>query len=508
MLFINISYLSTGEFMSNSSFNPRSLGALQPYVNNNPVNIISNRAPTSQDKAQIGQMWVRTGTNSVYILTSITNGEFNWTAQGGTGGGTFADVTITGGAGTVLDVQMGNVVIEDGDLTLTAGNAAIGGNLDVSGDVTVNGDFDLTSADAISLTSTFDGAMAILLHADGGTSETVQIRSEQGTSDLSVNMLSDNGGIALLAQNSTSANAVSIQAPNGTTALYGNRMLLQTTDGTDDSISIVANDVAGGISLAAGTGGMTFAADNGDIEITSGIGDINIGHDATAKTITIGSTTSTTGIDMHVGSGNFSLNGVTGSTYTIGAATTTGTVSIGGTAQTGNFDLAPGTGVQAVTLANGGTGVKTVRIATAAVANDVVIGSTTANATTTIQSGTGTTGLFLNAGGNVQVDPAEQSIASPGDTATINTRVGVATFTGYTINAGDSQVFNIANSKVLTTSAVFVTVSSLDVSTNGAYFYVAGVVLTTGNIAVVVQNDSPENQGAGDNILISFWVLS
>ncbi len=550
--------------MSNSTFNPRSLGALQPYVNNNPYNIISVRAPGVTDKAPIGQKWVNTATNTVYDLTSITNGEFNWTASGGTGGGTFTAVTITGGPGTVLDVQEGDVVITNGDLTVTAGNASIGGNLDVSGDVTVNGDFDLTSADAIGFTTTFDGAPAILLHANGGTSETIQIRSEQGTSDLSVNMLSDDGGIALLAQNSTSANAVSIQAPSGTVAIYGDRMLLQSTDTAADSITINANDAGGGITLTSGTAGMTLAAADGDITITSGIGDIKIGNDATAKTITIGSTTSTTAIDMHVGSGGFALNGVTNSTYAIGAATTTGTISIGGTAQTGNltlgsssgtqavriangsgasavtianvqvagsvaigtamttgtisiggtglqtgnFDLAPGTGAQAVTLANGGTGIKTVRIATAAVANDVVIGSTTASASTTIQAGTGATGLLLNAGGNVQVDPGEDSIASPGDTATINTRVGVATFTGFTTAMGASDTISVLNSKVLTTSGVLATVTSLDASTNGALLTVDGIVISAGRIDIAFTNNGAGALGAGDNILLSFWVLS
>ena len=42
---------------------------------------------------------------------------------------------------------------------------------------------------------------------------------------------------------------------------------------------------------------------------------------------------------MYVGSGNFVLDGVAASTYSIGASTTTGTIFIGGTAQTGSITL-------------------------------------------------------------------------------------------------------------------------------------------------------------------------
>jgi hypothetical protein len=92
---------------------------------------------------------------------------------------------------------------------------------------------------------------------------------------------------------------------------------------------------------------------------------------------------------------------------------TGGTISIGGTGlQTGNFDLAPGTGAQAITLGNGGTGVKTISIGTAAVANVVTIGSTNGAASTTINSGTGRVVLA----GSAQLDFNGTAPAAPADT--------------------------------------------------------------------------------------------
>ena len=119
-----------------------------------------------------------------------------------------------------------------------------------------------------------------------------------------------------------------------------------------------------------------------------------------AATTSIGSTTGASGITDLVGTGNYSLDGVGASTYTIGTSTTTGTIAIGGTAQTGAItlgsssgtnivNLGTGTGATTVNVATGATNAKAVNITTGAVANTVIIGSTTGAATTTIRSGSG-----------------------------------------------------------------------------------------------------------------------
>jgi len=95
---------------------------------------------------------------------------------------------------------------------------------------------------------------------------------------------------------------------------------------------------------------------------------INIGAAASADLITIGDATGAGSLDLVCGTGNFTLEGATASTYDMSA---TGV-------NTGTFTIAAGTGARIVNLATGGTGVKTVNIATAAIGNIVTIGTVTA----------------------------------------------------------------------------------------------------------------------------------
>ena len=75
-------------------------------------------------------------------------------------------------------------------------------------DITATGnaageDIDISSAASINLTATENAANAILLTANGGTSETIKIHSDQGTAATSLNLLSDAGGITISAGNTT-----------------------------------------------------------------------------------------------------------------------------------------------------------------------------------------------------------------------------------------------------------------------------------------------------------------
>jgi len=276
--------------MSNFTYNPRSVGAIQPFVENNPVTIIAKRDPTGSDKAPIGQIWVNTASNTVFILTSILVGEFVWTTNTG-GGGTFTEVTITGPGATTLTVEAGDVDIQAGDLTLD------NGDLSVTGDVSVTGNLDVNSTANVLIQSTAASATAIVLDASNS---------------------------------------------------------------------------AGGIVLDAG-----------------------------------------------------SVNGIE-----------------------------------------------------------------------------------LSAGGNVEIVPATTSVASPADTATINKRVGVATFTGFTTAAAASQVLSINNTFITGTSGLLITATNLDVSTNGASVVITGVTQAVGSILFTVTNNGGGALGAGDNILVTFWVIS
>lgn len=114
---------------------------LQNYALNQPVNfqnpnpIIANRAPTTADKAPIGQSWIYTTANSVYVLTSIVNNAAQWQLlEVGGGGGVFATLTVNPGPTNLSTVGNGAVTIGNatntGALTISVGtgNFVVDGN--------------------------------------------------------------------------------------------------------------------------------------------------------------------------------------------------------------------------------------------------------------------------------------------------------------------------------------------------------------------------------------------
>jgi hypothetical protein len=212
-----------------------------------PQPIVSTRNPGNNDTAEVGTLWINKDTDAYYILTSIVAGVPNWEAQS-TGAGSFAAVTVTGGAGDVLVVDAGGDTVLGGTLDV-AGNTSIVGNLDVTGDVTITGDFDITDTAAISITSTSDTDPAIYLHANGGSAEVIRIRSDQGSSANSVDILSDVGGVTITS-GLASADAINIVA---------------TAGGIDA-------DAAGAINIASSqnaAGAITIDASAGGIQITA-----------------------------------------------------------------------------------------------------------------------------------------------------------------------------------------------------------------------------------------------
>ena len=177
------------------------------------------------------------------------------------------NVTSAGGMNIVADGAAGKDIVAtctSGSIHLTAGEAVSDAvNIDSSGGVDVNasGQINLASsqnaADAVvveataggvqilassasagedivltatgssvSVTATEDAALNIYLHANGGTSETIDIHSDQGTGVASVNVHSDVGGLTF-----TSGLA------------------------SADAINITATDAAGGIDIDSGTAG-------------------------------------------------------------------------------------------------------------------------------------------------------------------------------------------------------------------------------------------------------------
>jgi hypothetical protein len=129
------------------------------------------------------------------------------------------DITATGGS---INLSATENAADAITITSTAGG------MDISCVGTAGEDIDiLATGSSINLTSTEDAASAIYLRANGGVSETVYIRADQGTGVASVNIVSDVGGVTI----------------NGGVA-------------SADAINITCGNAAGGIDIDAGTAGI------------------------------------------------------------------------------------------------------------------------------------------------------------------------------------------------------------------------------------------------------------
>lgn len=90
--------------------------------------IVAVRAPTSRDRAEVGQMWVDSATNSIYVLTSIVGGSSVWTSPAG-GGGVFTSLTVQPGPtlinSTTVDIFGTDAVNDAVNIAATAGAGGV-----------------------------------------------------------------------------------------------------------------------------------------------------------------------------------------------------------------------------------------------------------------------------------------------------------------------------------------------------------------------------------------------
>ena len=176
----------------------------------------------------------------------------------------------------MLDAQAGGVDI----------SAALDVDIDAASDIFMDaatGRIDLravasTSATAIQLQGSVGGvnissglnsAQCIHLHANAGISETIRIHSDQGTGGASIDIESDVGGIQIIAEAATLADAVKIQSQAGGLDLDAklnitidaeDDMLLTAADGRID-LRAVASTSATAIQLDAAAGGLGMTAE-------------------------------------------------------------------------------------------------------------------------------------------------------------------------------------------------------------------------------------------------------
>lgn len=277
---------------------------------------------------------------------------------------------------------------------------AASGLASLSGSATI-----LTAGTALNLGS--DASADAINVGTGAAARTITIGNVTGATALALN--SGTGSITL-----TSTGTGDIVLSSADTVLVDSAGVLELNSSAG-VISIGNDDVDQNINL--GTDGervTTIGSNNGaaNLVLESGTGGLDIGVAASAQAITVGNITGTSSIAMLVGTGNFTLDGVAGSTYNIGASTTSGTVTIGGTAQTGDFNLGVSSGIMAMNLVTG-NGAKTLNVATGVSGNTVNLatgvntsaqvvnissGASAADSTVNILSGNGSAGTqTLNA---------------------------------------------------------------------------------------------------------------
>ncbi|HET9850865.1 MAG TPA: hypothetical protein VFP35_04570, partial [Candidatus Saccharimonadales bacterium] len=258
------------------------------------------------------------------------------------------------------------------------------------------------------------------------------------------------------------------------------------TDTTNTTgLTLGNSSMTSALGIQAGTGGLALSTNGASSNITIrglasgasiGIGD----NSGIVQTINIGNTTGTSGIAMHVASGNFTLDGVGDSNYTLGASTVGGNITIGGSAQTGSINIGNGNANQTLTFGtNASAGNKT-----------VTVGSTTGSSSLTLNAGSGT--LLLNGGtgaitlqnqGTGAINIANNSIDSIvniGKTGTTSnaTTINLATSTAGagSINVGGTGGAGNSNSGTIVTLQGGA--SQLQIANGGSVF--SGVVSQSG----------------------------
>ncbi len=115
----------------------------------------------------------------------------------------------------------------------------------------------------------------------------------------------------------------------------------------------------------------------------------------------------------------------------------------------------------------------------------------------------GSSGLGL-----ISVDPVVSSGAST--TPTVNGNVCRITITGLTTASAATQLVTITNDEIQANSGIFVSAYNLNASGNGAVIGVSGSVVNVGagTITVRLINNGSGALGAGDNCIITLWIIS
>ena len=258
------------------------------------------------------------------------------------GGGTTARAIAIGNGTGAHTIAVGNANAGAATWDSAAGisiDAASASNFTVTGAAQ-----DLTLASAggrVDVSATQDIAQAIYLHANGGTSETIQLHADQGTGVSSIYLLSDVGGLTLESTGFASADAINLTATAGGIDMDG-ALQINMASSQNAADAIVINASAGGIDItAAGAAGedLDLTCTSGSVNITAGENDAGAiaitanGGISEKITITAAQGTGVDSVELASTAGGITLSAALASADAINLAASAGGVDIDGALQ-------------------------------------------------------------------------------------------------------------------------------------------------------------------------------
>jgi len=319
----------------------RVYGLTTPFVSVFPDPITKTTAPTASEKNfPNGFIWIhRSGdTRTAYTFGGIDSSDDAVWILSGPGA---SDVdTLTGDGGGAISPAGGNITLAGGTNITTAGAGST---------ITTNMDAAITLATSVS-SPIYTVAAATDMNINSATGQDI------------IMVLGDNAGANKLSiEDSDNAEVFAVDSNGGLT--FSSLTVTGAFTQTAGVVSISEDNSANAVGIANGT---TARA-------------VTLASSAAAHTVTIGSVTGVASLDLQAGTGNFTLEGGTATTYDISA---TG-------ANTGTITISGGTGAQTTNISTGGTGIKTVNIGTGAIGNVLTMGTVTGAASLDLLCGTG-----------------------------------------------------------------------------------------------------------------------
>ena len=239
---------------------------------------IAKRAPGTGDTGfPLGKIWVDKLSGDAYILVTTAGGVATWTLSGAGSGGPLN--TLSDDASVVVNPVANNIQIAGtaSQLTTTAGVGVV--TLSIPAAFIAPGS--IASTTTLAAGSTLSSVGATTLATTGASVNTFG----NATGATSVTLTSGSGGIALVATNA----ALSLASGTGAMSLSADAAATTLALGTGagaKTVTLGSTNTTSTTTIQAGSGGLVFAI-SGAITINSGTGTIGISTDATNTTVNI-----------------------------------------------------------------------------------------------------------------------------------------------------------------------------------------------------------------------------